>query len=184
MAIALALQVDDAAIAALERIATAQMIMAVVMLILCVIALGGSIILLLEGRYLRKVVHGLATTMDELKPRLIPLLDRARHVTDDVSGMTDNIRRRVDDVLHTVEDIHRDVKRGNDALESRVRRFGAVLDVVQAEAEELLLDAAATARGVHETARLLREPGPSQRRSRRQPAELGHEPGLPMEDEQ
>jgi hypothetical protein len=48
-----------------------------------------------------------------------------------------------------------------------VRQFGAVLDVVQAEAEEVLLDAAATAHGVHSAARALRQT--SRSRSRRLP---------------
>jgi hypothetical protein len=79
-------------------------------------------------------------------------------VTNDVAGMTDNVRRKVDDVLHTVEELRRSVERARAATEERVRPLHAVLDVVQEEAEDLLLDAAATAHGVHETARVLRSP--------------------------
>ena len=57
----------------------------------------------------------------------------------------------------TVEELNRAVKKGGVAAEDRIRRFGAGLDVVPTEAEDVLLDAAATARGVHETARQLRE---------------------------
>ena len=46
-----------------------------------------------------------------------------------------------------------------------MRRFGAVVDVVQTETEELLLDAASTARGVHTAATMIRDGGQAVRRS-------------------
>lgn len=158
-------QLDTASIEVLERIATAQMIMAGIMVVLGLIALGGAIVALLELRSARRLLHNLGDTVDELRPRVAPLVDRALHVTSDVSGITDNIRRKVDDVLFTVEELNRALRRGGQATEERVRRFAEVLDVVQEEAEELMLDAASTARGVHETARQLRESEP--RRARR-----------------
>jgi methyl-accepting chemotaxis protein len=154
-ALAVLAQLDPAAVAALERIATAQIVIAVIMSIIGVLIVVGGVLVLREMQQARRQVH---RTFGQMAPRLGPLIDSAKHVTDDFAGMTDNIRRKVDDILHTAEDLHRAVKRGHTATEERVRRFGAVLDVVQAEAEELLLDAAATAHGVHETARVLREP--------------------------
>lgn len=140
---------------ALERIATAQLVMAVIMVLVGLAVIGAVVVLLLQVRAARRQLE---KTVEELKPRVAPLIDRAKDVTGDVAGMTDNVRRKVDDVLHTVEDLNRSLKRGSAATEERLRRFTAVLDLVQEEAEELLLDAAATARGVHETARVLREP--------------------------
>jgi methyl-accepting chemotaxis protein len=160
----LAIQVDAASIEALERIAFAQMVVAAVMVIIGLIAIGGAFIVLLELRSARRLLHNLTDTVSELKPRVAPLVDRAIHVTSDVSAMMDNIRRRVDDVLFTVEELNRAAKRGSAATEDRIKRFGAVLDMVQTEAEDLLLDAASTARGVHETARQLREPARPVRR--------------------
>ena len=154
----LVMQVDAASLAALERIAFAQTIMAGVMVLIGLIALGGAFIVLLELRSARRLLHNLTDTVSELKPRIAPLVDRAIHVTSDVSAMMDNVRRKVDDVLFTVEELNRAANRGSAATEDRIRRFGKVLDMVQTEAEDLLLDAAATARGVHETARQLREP--------------------------
>src|SRR5690606_19089744 len=142
-----AVQLDTASLQMLERIATAQVIMAVIMVLFGLLAIGGAVFLLLELRSARRLLQ---STVDELKPGLAPILDRTLRITSDVSGMTDNIRRRVDDVLFTVEELNRAVRQGGAAAEERVRRFGEVLDVVQAEAEELLLDAAATAHGVHE----------------------------------
>ncbi|MGQ0560672.1 MAG: hypothetical protein ACT443_02210, partial [Gemmatimonadota bacterium] len=42
------------------------------------------------------------------------------------------------------------------SVEERVKQFGAVVEVVQSEAEEILLDAASTARGVHTASLVLR----------------------------
>ncbi|CAN5836738.1 hypothetical protein BH23GEM9_BH23GEM9_02990 [soil metagenome] len=155
-------QVDARALEALERIATAQIVMAVVMSLIGLLVLGVSLAVLLEVRSIRRQ---LARSFRDMRPQFSPLLDRLKFIANDVSGVSDNVRRKVDDVLHTVEEVHRSVKRGTAATEERLRRFTAVLDVVQEETEELLLDAAATAHGVHETARVLREPR-GQRRAR------------------
>jgi uncharacterized protein YoxC len=163
-----ALQLDTGSMEAIRNIAIAQMIMAAVMIVIGLIAIGGAIVVLLELRSARKLLHNLGDTVDELKPRLAPLVDRTIHITSDVAGMTDNIRRRIDDLLFTVEQLNRIVKRGGNMAEERMERFAHVLDVVQTEAEDLMLDAAATARGVHETARQLREE-PPQRKPRRKP---------------
>jgi uncharacterized protein YoxC len=157
------MQLDPGSAEAIRRIAAAQLVVAVIMVIIGLIAIGGAIVVLLELRSARRLLHNLGDTVDELKPRLAPLIDRTIHITSDVAGMTDNIRRRVDDVLFTMEELNRAVKKGGATVEHRIQRFGAVLDVVQTEAEDLLLDAAATARGVHETARQLREE-PARRR--------------------
>lgn len=152
-----AMQLDNGSVDALQRMAAAQLVMAVIMVIIGLIAIGGAILVLLELRSARLLLHNLGDTVDELKPRIAPLIDRTIHITSDVAGMTDNIRRRIDDVLFTMEELNRAVKKAGSAAEERVQRFGAVLEVVQTEAEDLLLDAAATARGVHETARQLRD---------------------------
>lgn len=162
-----AVQVDTGSIDALQRIALAQTVTAVIMVIIGLIAIGGAIVVLLELRSARRLLHNLGDTVDELKPRLAPLVDRTIHITSDIAGMTDNVRRRVDDVLFTIEELNRLVKRGGTIAEGRMQRFAEVLDVVQTEAEDLLLDAAATARGVHETARQLRDEPP--RRKARTP---------------
>jgi uncharacterized protein YoxC len=163
--IAILAQTDPRAVAALERIAIAQTVMAGVMIIIGLIAIGGALLVLTELRTMRRVMRGLSDALYGLMPRLTPLVDRVSHVTNDVAAMTDNVRRKVDDIIHTAEDLNRSVKRGSAAAEKRVRRFTRVLDIAQTEAEDALLDAAAAARGVQETARMLREPV-----SRRSPA--------------
>jgi methyl-accepting chemotaxis protein len=164
--IAMLAQADRRGVEVLERIATAQVIIAVSILLLVLFALGGMVLLLLEYRSARRLIRTGAEMVTDLKPRLAPLIDRATHLTADLEAMADNVRRKMDDVLHTVEDLRRAIQRGGEATEERVRRFAAVMDVVQSEAENLLLDATATARGVHETARALHEPRPALRRPR------------------
>lgn len=165
-------QVNTEVLDSLQTIALSQLVMAVVMVVLGLIVLGGAMLLLVEFRSLRRLLKDMLVTMEELRPRVGPLLDQVGSLTADASAMTGDVRRRVDSLLYTIEDVNRSVKRGTEAMEERVQRFAAVVDVVQREAEELLLDAASTARGVHETARLLREPGPRARR-RREPVEVG-----------
>lgn len=176
-----AVQLDTGSIEALRSIAIAQMVMAAVMIVIGLIAIGGAIVVLLELRSARKLLHNLGDTVDELKPRLAPLVDRTIHITSDVAGMTDNIRRRIDDFLFTMEQLNRIVKRGGNMAEERMERFAQVLDVVQTEAEDLMLDAAATARGVHETARQLREE-PPRRRPPRKPQQKPFD--TPLDDDE
>jgi uncharacterized protein YoxC len=151
-------QVDARAVESLQRIATAQMIMAAVMILIGLLALGAAVIVLIELRSARRLVRGMLDTVEDLKPRVAPLIDRAREVTDEVAGMTDDVRRKLDDLLYTAESLNRSVQRGSEAAEERLRRFSAVLDIVQTETEDLLLDAAAAAHGMQETARVLRQP--------------------------
>lgn len=158
--LALQAAADARMISALERIATAQVIIAVVMGLIGLLVLASAVLVMLEFRAVNRLLRKATASADDLKPHLIPLIDRAKTVADDVHGMADNVRRRVDDSLHTLEELRRSVERAGSAAEERVRRFAAVLDVVQSEAEELLLDAAATARGLHETARALQDTGP------------------------
>jgi methyl-accepting chemotaxis protein len=164
--IAMLAQADTRTVEALERLASVQVVMAVATSVLVVMGFGAMIIVLLEYRSAKRLIRTADAMVTELRPRVAPLVDRAKQVTNDVAGMTDNMRRKVDDVLHTIEDLRRAVERGGEATEERVRRFAAVLDVVQSEAEELLLDATATARGMHETARSLNQPRRALRRPR------------------
>ena len=162
--IAMLAQSDERAMHALERIAAVQLVMAIGLWVMVLFMLGAMIIVLIEYRSVRRLIRAADAAVSDLSPRLAPLIDRAKHVTSDLEGMTDNVRRKIDDVLHTVEDLRRAIARGGAATEERMRRFAAVMDVVQSEAEDLLLDATATARGLHETARAFQEPRRALRR--------------------
>jgi uncharacterized protein YoxC len=162
---------DPAVLDTLQRIATAQVVIAVAVSVIALIALGGVLVMAAELRSVHRMVRDMRRSMNAMKPQLGPLVNRMKVATDDIAGMTGDARRRMDDVLHTVEDLHRGVKRAAAATEDRVRRFDAVLDIVQTEAEELMLDAAATAHGLHEAARSLRE-SPTDRATTGTPARV------------
>jgi hypothetical protein len=167
-------QTDAAAIEVMERIATSQYIMTIVMVIMLIMAAGGALIFMMEFGKLRKLMRDTSILMDELKRVAVPLIEGAAVTVSEAAKITTEMHTRVGGLMSTLESIDMSIQRGAIATEERVRRFGQVLDVVQTETEELLLDAAATAHGVHETARMLREPRP--RRVVRRPTEIELDP--------
>lgn len=148
--------------AQIDRIVWSQIVMAIGMgvITLAILALAvGGLFLALSVRKLVKRVEG---QVKALAPRAEPLLTAANKVATDATGMSAAVKERVDEVLETVKDVNQRLRALTTDAEERVREFGAVLDVVQGEAREVLLDAAATARGVHTTAEML-QAGPGRR---------------------
>lgn len=151
-----ALLVQDAALGAqLDRIAWSQVVMAVGMILvtLTILAVGTAALLLF--RSVRKLIGSVEAQARALAPRAEPILSAASKVASDATGMSGAAKERVEEVLQTVQELNGRLRELAAETEARVRDFGAVLDVVQAETRELLLDAAATARGVHTTAEAL-----------------------------
>ena len=158
-----ALQTDPELVRQLSRVATAQMVMmfgAVLFVLLGVLAAAMSYSTL---KTLGRTLRSLEKVVDELAPRAEPLIDGATRVAVDTAAMTEAMRRRVNDVLDSTEDFHVRLRAASDAAEDRIRQFGAVLDIVQAETEGMLLGAASTARGIHTAAQALRHPAPRPR---------------------
>ena len=160
-------QADPALLEQISRIANTQIFLSVVAGLLAALALGAAVLSYSTFRLLARTLRKLDKVVDQLAPRAEPLIDGLTRVAVDASDVSDSVRRKVNDVLDTVDDVNTRLRSATDAAEQRVRQFGAVLDVVQAEAEEVLLDAASTAHGVHSAARALREP--SRGRARRLP---------------
>jgi uncharacterized protein YoxC len=156
------LQLDPELATQLQRIAVAQMIMAgatvVVLLGLVAVALFVLPILRTAMGLMKSAERAIESSL----PRLDPLIEKATRIADDANDVSDALRRKVHETTVTVEELNLALRRATRSADRRVREFGAVLDVVQAEAETLLLDAAATARGVHRTTEALHTP----RRSR------------------
>jgi methyl-accepting chemotaxis protein len=155
--LAAALQTDPAVLEQLNRIALAQTVLMIVALLLVVASGVGLLISFRSLKRLGRTLQALDKVVDELAPRAEPLIDGLTRVAVDASHITDAVRRKVNDVLDTVEDVNGRLREATEAAEQRVRQFGAVLDVVQKEAEDMLLEGASTARGVHTAARALRE---------------------------
>lgn len=138
----------------LDRIMWAQITMAAVMVLcmLVVIAAGFAVLL-----FLRRAMRKVEEAKDDLLPHVTPVLSRASTIADDVRHITAGVRDEAEGINETVHDLVDRTRSAVDSLEERLHRFGLVLEVVQEQAESLLMDAAATARGVHTTARALRE---------------------------
>ena len=167
LATAAAVLVQDAALGAqLDRIAWSQIVMASGMIVVTLTILASGVAAFLLFRSVRKLIRAVEAQARALAPRAEPLLTAASKVASDATGVSGAVKERVDEVLQTVQELNVRMRELAAETETRVRDFGAVLDVIQAETRELLLDAAATARGVHATAEALqagRARGPARR---------------------
>lgn len=161
--IAGAVQADPALVEAVARIATAQTVVMICTILVLLLAVGGALLSYNTMKRLSRTLRALEKVIDELAPRAEPLIDGVTRIAVDASAITEAVRRKTNDLFDTVDEVNERVRELTDAAEHRVRQIGTVLDVVQAEAEEIMLDAAATARGVHEAAHVLREPRQSGR---------------------
>ena len=152
------IQADPAVIEQLGRLATAQTVIMVVMVLFLLLAVAGAVLSYSNMKTLARTLMAMEKVIDELAPRAEPLIDGATRVAVDAAAITETVRRKIGDVLDTVEDVNGRLRAATDAVEERVHRFTTVLDVVQDETEQALLGAASTARGVSTTARALRRP--------------------------
>ena len=144
----------DAIAGEINRIGDIQLVMAIATSILALFALAIAAAALFAVLKLKKAM---ARGLDNLPAKTDPPLAAVTRVAENAREVSDTAKVRVKDILGTLEEISERLKAGADSIEDRVKRFGTVVDVVQAEAEELLLDAASTARGVHTAAEVLRE---------------------------
>jgi uncharacterized protein YoxC len=147
------IQSDSAVVDQLSRLVTTQVVVAIALVIIALAALAVAIGALLGVRKLSATVDHALT---RLNPKLDPLLSSASHIAGDAEDVASSIKGRVTDVLDTIDDLNGRLKAGAQAVEDRMKKFGTVVNVVQAEAEDLLLDAASTAHGVHTAAEVLR----------------------------
>jgi hypothetical protein len=140
----LAIQTDPELLAYVQRIAWAQMAMAAMMALAFLGVLGAALY----------AIRLLRTAQSSIQP----VLDRANKIAGDAAEASASVRTQVDEVVATVRELNERLREAGQSAEVRVRDFAAVLDAVQGEAESVLLDTAATARGVHVTAERLRQP--------------------------
>jgi hypothetical protein len=158
---------DQALAPVLERIMWAQVTMAVILVVCALAVLGAALAVYL---LVRKAMARIEETKDQILPHVTPVIGRVSTIADDVRAVTAGFKRDADAVHDTVGDLLDRTRTAVDSLEDRVRRFGLVLEVVQEQAEALLIDAASTAHGVQTAARALREEdveGPKRTKRRR-----------------
>ena len=152
----LAQQPDAAILAELQQMSTALIIVAAASVLFGLMCVGILIAVLRLMRSVTRLTDKLETQVDQLSPRAAPLIERVTALATDARDVTDNVRRRVTELMDTVAQVNQSLREATQAADVRVREFGAVVDIVKAEAEEILIDTAATARGIHKTAETLR----------------------------
>jgi len=147
-----------AVVAQLDRIASILRIVAITSVAVGLFAIVSLVASLFALRSANRVLATMERHVDRLAPRMEPLIEKVTRLADDSRDVTESVRRRVNELMDTVGDLNRGLRKAGEATELRFREFAAVLDVVREEAEEVLLDTAATARGIHTAAEALRGP--------------------------
>ena len=112
--------------AQLDRIAWAQIVMAICMAVVTLALLGTVIAAFMLMRNVRRQVKALV-------PRAEPLLGAANKLAADATDLSGAVKERAEEVLKTVQELNGRLRELATETEGRVREFGAVLDVVQDE---------------------------------------------------
>ena len=92
-----------------------------------------------------------------LQQHVQPVTDRARVAAENVEYITALVRQDVQKVRTSVSGLSDRLGEASERMEERVEEFNALMDVVQGEAEAVLLDTAAIVRGVRAGARTVGE---------------------------
>ena len=139
-------QTQGAAVVSRDGLATAADISLVVLAVGSALALLAMTVLLLQ---IRKLLAG-------MQHHLQPVADRARAAAENVEYISAVVRTDIQKVNDSVTKITSRLNDASDHMEDRIAEFNAFMQVVQGEAEEIFLDAAAAAHGVRAGARTLR----------------------------
>jgi uncharacterized protein YoxC len=122
-----------------EAVATVILTLAVVGVLLAVMGV------LRELRSFTRTVKAAAARVEKDSG---PVIERARSVAENVDFITFAIRNDVQKLNDSVARLNDRLKQASDRMEERIQDFTALVEVLQAEAEELALDTAAAVRGV------------------------------------
>jgi hypothetical protein len=86
--------------------------------------------------------------LGSLQQQIQPVTDRARVAAENVEYISAVVRQDVQNVRASVSGLSDRLKKASERMEERVEEFNVLMDVVQDEAEAVLLDTAAVVRGV------------------------------------
>ena len=92
-----------------------------------------------------------------LQQHIQPVADRARVAAENVEYVSAVVREDVQKVRASVSGLSDRLKEASERMEERVGEFNSLMDVVQDEAEAVLLDTAAVVRGVRAGAQTMGE---------------------------
>lgn len=117
-----------------------------ILLVLVVLALFPLLLVVM------KLIRRLTSMLEQIQGEIRPISLHAATIADNVNYVSTAVRADVQRVSDTITAANRRVNEAIEVAEDRVRELHAVLDVVQDEAQETLIAAAATMRGVREGA--------------------------------
>ena len=95
--------------------------------------------------------------LGSLQQHVQPVTDRARVAAENVEYISAVVREDVQKVRASVSGLSDRLREASERMEERVDEFNALMDVVQDEAEAVLLDTAAVVRGVRAGAQTMGE---------------------------
>lgn len=133
----------------LETAATVSIIVVGVFFLLLVPLL---LLLLLQLRKLNRTVRDLG---EKGIRRVDPILARGKSVADNVEFVSAAVRSDVERLTGSVKALSERLQQASDRMEERIGEFNALMEVVQAEAEDIFVGTASTVRGVRAGARSL-----------------------------
>jgi uncharacterized protein YoxC len=107
---------------------------------------------------IRKVHVTLKRSSDHFQKHLDPILERGREVTANMEFISSAVRMDVQRISESVRSLSDRLQGASDRMDKRVHEFNSLMEVVQAEAEDIFIGSAAAARGVRAGARALRSP--------------------------
>ena len=127
---------------------TLQVAAEVSTVVIAVISVVLLVVVLLFLRQLRRL-------LGSIQQHVQPVTDRARVAAENVEYITALVREDVQKVRASVSGLSDRLGEASDRMEGRVGEFNALMDVVQDEAESVLLDTAALVRGVRAGAKTI-----------------------------
>ena len=92
-----------------------------------------------------------------IQQQVQPGTDRARVAAENVEYVSAMVREDVQKIRGSVSGLSGRLKEASERMEERVEEFNALMDVVQDEAEAVLLDTASVVRGVRAGAQTMSE---------------------------
>jgi len=107
----------------------------------------------------RKTTAKLDTVLDHLERNIGPVTQHASRIADNVDYISTSIRADVQDLRKTLLSANSGLREVIDSSERRLHEWGAVLRVVQEEAEQAFVSTASTIRGLRAGAAAFRENG-------------------------
>jgi uncharacterized protein YoxC len=112
----------------------------------------------------RKTAEKLDAVLDHIQRNIEPVSRHAAHIADNVDYISTSIRADVQELRRTLLSANAGIRDVIETSERRLHELGAVLRVVQEEAEQAFVSTASTIRGLRAGAESFRENGARLRR--------------------